>query len=68
MCVCVRESHSARVRVFIRLLGDYASNLNSAKARRRVILRVSQRLKQYFTGSAGEIKVPGERAETSLIS
>lgn len=43
---------------FIRLLGDYASNLNSAKARRRVIFHIFQRLKQYFTRSAlGDIKV-----------
>lgn len=45
------------IRIFIHPLKDYASNLNSAKAKRRVIFHVSQRLKQYFTGSASQIKV-----------
>lgn len=42
---------------FVHLRRDYASNLNSAKARRRVIFHVSQRLKQYFTKFPGKIKV-----------
>lgn len=55
--VFVSSFMRANVTVFIHLLKDYESNLNSAKARRRVIFHVLPEIKAIFYGLRARAKL-----------